>query len=82
MADNSSVVYPKFTGWVGESVFVNEGEPWAADDPFVLAHPEHFRSNVGPSLRRTGAAEPLVEQATAEPGEKRAARRGGSSAAK
>lgn len=69
MADTNSVVYPKFTGWVGESVFIHEGEPWAADDPFVVENPQHFRLDAGTAVRRSGPSP--VEQATAAPGEKR-----------
>lgn len=65
MANSGSTVFPNFTGWIGNT-FVTEGEPWAADDPFVRANPRHFRDNAGDQLRRTA-----VEQATAAPGEKR-----------
>jgi hypothetical protein len=63
----AGIVYPKTTGWVSETVFIVEGEPWDADDPFVAKHPEHFSDDPGRSLRGSGR----VEQATAAPGEKR-----------
>lgn len=63
----AGIVYPKSTGWVSETVFITEGEPWDADDPFVQRHPEHFSDDPGRSLRGSGR----VEQATAAPGEKR-----------
>ena len=62
-----AIVYPKTTGWVAETVFITEGEPWDSNDPFVKAHPEHFSGDPGQSLRGSGR----VEAATAEPGEQR-----------
>lgn len=49
-----------------------EGEPWAADDPFVLAKPELF-GNAPHRIRRTvePAAIQPIETATKTPGEKR-----------
>lgn len=64
----STIVYPRSTGWVSETVFLNEGEPWDAADPFVAEHPEHFSSEPGTALRGSGRQ---VEQATAAPGEQR-----------
>lgn len=66
-------VHPKFTGWVSETVFITEGEPWDDEDDFVKAHPEYFSESPGRALRRSGRR---VEQATAEPGEKRVTSRG------
>jgi hypothetical protein len=43
---------------------VNAGEAWAADDPLVVSHPRMFTRDLA-KLRRS------VEQATAEPGERR-----------
>lgn len=49
------------------------GDPWAADDPFVMARPDLFAS-APPFVHRTTAAGVVsapVEQATAAPGERR-----------
>ena len=50
-----------------DDVTVIEGEPWAADDPFVKRHRDLFTDEP----RRLRRSVPLVEQATAEPGERR-----------
>jgi hypothetical protein len=50
------------------------GEAWAADDPFVKAHPEKFALEP-PRIRRTVARQ-VIEQASKAPGEKRATKRG------
>ena len=64
-----------------ESVVVRFGEgivrtakdqPWAADDPFVMARPDLF-ADLPSKVQRTV---PAVERATAVPGETRTARRG------
>lgn len=47
-------------------------EPFAADHPIVLAHPEMF--NASPHLRDGDYG--TVESATANPGERRSMRRG------
>lgn len=53
---------------------LNKGEPWDADDPVVLAHPELFSDS--PLRVRTSTRGFVdVEQATAAPGEKRTTRR-------
>ena len=49
------------------------GDAWAADDPLVLERPGLFSDE--PLVHRTRAA-PVVEQATASPGERRNIRRG------
>jgi hypothetical protein len=54
-------------------VYLTEGEPWVADDPFVLAHPDLFRADPK-NPKRTVAPRPAVEQATAAPGERRGGR--------
>ncbi len=62
-----------FTG-TGVPVTMHVDEPWAADDPFVIAHPEFFVDV--PSnrvLKRTVAP---VEDASAVPGARRSTRRG------
>jgi hypothetical protein len=57
----------------GVLVRLTANEPWAANDPLVLARPGLFVA-VPPSIRRTVAAPPVikVEKATKAPGEKRA----------
>ena len=69
--DTCSTVDPA-TGLI---VRVQEGEPWAAGDPFVKAFPDLF--GVQPErIRRTVPFQPPVEQASKAPGEKRATKRG------
>jgi hypothetical protein len=51
-----------------------ESEPWAADDPFVIARPELF-SNEPNKVRRTTPAPAPVEAATKAPGTKKAVKR-------
>jgi hypothetical protein len=59
-----------------DRVRLKAGEPWWADDPFVLAHPEMFAPlpdvRVIRGQKMTGST---VEQATAAPGERRGIRR-------
>lgn len=38
--------------WAGGGVWLNKGDAYPADDPFVLAHPELF-SKVPPNFRST-----------------------------
>lgn len=57
----------------GLLVRLNEGEAWAADDPFVTARPDLF-SEKPTKLRRT-AEPPPVEVATRNPGERKAVKR-------
>ena len=78
----ANVVMATSTCHVGETLMLNEGELWAADDPFVLARPELFTDDLESVTRRSvkpaKAATPVeapVEQATAAPGEKRQTRR-------
>ena len=59
----------------GLIVRVSEGEPWAAQDPFVKARPELFGA-VPERIRRTVPYLPPVEQASKAPGEKRTTKRG------
>lgn len=49
-------------------LFVREGDLWDASDPVVKRHPDAFRSTDARDVHRS---EPVVETATAEPGEKR-----------
>ena len=59
----------------GLIVRIVEGEPWAAEDPFVRARPELFAA-APERIRRTVPAAPVVEKATKAPGEKRTTKRG------
>lgn len=60
-----NLVYATATCWASETVFLTEGEPWDAADPFVRSHPGLF-TNAPSNVRRS-----VVEQATAAPGESR-----------
>jgi hypothetical protein len=53
----------------GLLIRLNEGETWAADDPFVKARPDLF-SDEPTRIRRTAHNSP-IEAATNNPGEKR-----------
>lgn len=74
----------------GVPVYVGGGTHWDADDPLVLAHPDAFSSDPSYGLQASSrpanapvvfvgpppAAEPdRAETATAEPGQRRNARR-------
>jgi hypothetical protein len=59
----------------GLIIRVVEGEPWAANDPFVKARSDLFGSQPE-RIRRTVPAVPVVEQASKAPGEKRTTKRG------
>lgn len=53
------------------------GDVWAADDPYVKAHPEYFGDIPESKIRRSAPAvakPPKVERATRAPGERRAPR--------
>lgn len=56
----------------GLAVRLVPGEPWDGDDPFVKQRPDLFR-DVPDTVHRTVAP---VEQATAQPGERRMTKRG------
>lgn len=62
-ADSEGVTYP-----------LRENEPWDANDPLVLAHPDLFSDEPTRVMRTVHA--PVVEQATRAPGEQRNIRRG------
>jgi hypothetical protein len=78
MAD---VVYALSDTWISEFLYTRRGEYFFADDPAVLAHPAAFSKDPPEDcIKRTGVpipefdtsvGEPVVEQATAAPGEKR-----------
>jgi hypothetical protein len=59
----------------GLIVRVSEGEPWAANDPFVKARSDLFGAQPE-KIRRTVPMVPIVEQASKAPGEKRTTKRG------
>jgi hypothetical protein len=71
------VIQSAIVGHNGTTFRLAKGEVWAADDPVVLAHPDHFSKT--PTVQRRSRpvqeARP-VESATAGPGEKRATRKG------
>jgi len=75
-----AVVYATFSTWVTPTVQIERGEIWDADDPVVASHPDWFTSDPSAFARRSAAdvysaanAETgRVEQATSDPGEKRA----------
>lgn len=54
----------------GRQFRLRENEPWAADDPVVQAFPSYFTR----TPERVRRSEPVVEEATAAPGEKRRSR--------
>lgn len=56
----------------GQRVHVQAGQAWDATDPLVAEYPSLFTTDTR-ALRRT--TEPVVEQATAAPGERRGTRR-------
>lgn len=61
----------------GGMVRVQRGTHWPADDPIVKSHPHGFSTDPRHGLFFTREpAEGPIEQATANPGEKRNARRG------
>lgn len=62
----------------GTPVSLHLDDPWAADDPFVCARPDLFADQPRKLNRTTAvaAAPPVVEAATAAPGDRRTARRG------
>jgi hypothetical protein len=60
-------------GWNGGVVHLRQGDAWDASDRFVEHHRSLFSDDAAVYLHRT---EPVVEQATAAPGEKRSVTRG------
>ncbi len=48
-----------------------KGDAWDAADSIVKAHPDLFSDDVSSFVKRTDPVPPPVEQATANPGEKR-----------
>lgn len=69
-----NVVYATTDSWITPTVLTRRGEVWAADDPVVAQHPDAFTDDPDQAgvVRRSGPAPaPVVEQATAAPGERR-----------
>lgn len=68
----------------GQRVVVPKGSHWPADDPVVRSRPTEFstdpRYGMLYSREPEGYDAPVVEQATANPGEMRSVRRRGQSA--
>lgn len=63
----------------GTPVALHIDDPWAADDPFVVARPDLFApepTKVGRTVAKTVAPSHTVEAATAAPGERRVVKRG------
>jgi len=78
------VVYAKTTTMVirpsGAGVNIRKGEHWPANDPVVRDHPELFSRDPRVGLRVSAPLvddddQPVIERATAAPGEKRVTRR-------
>lgn len=61
---------------LGYTVRLIHGEPWAANDPFVLANPSLFSVNCPDNAVRRTVAAAFVETATKAPGERRTVKRG------
>lgn len=61
----------------GSMVLIREGQPWSPNDPVVRFKPMLFSAEAEkPAPTSIGAdGQPVVEQATAAPGEKRNTRR-------
>jgi hypothetical protein len=54
---------------------IQKGSAWYADHPIVVDHPDLFADTPTDVFPRGWTPSPVVEQATAAPGEKRTARR-------
>jgi hypothetical protein len=62
----------------GSTAALREGEPWAADDPFVLSRPDLFSDEPpAPHFPRRTVQVSADELATGGPGETRSTRRRG-----
>jgi hypothetical protein len=76
------VVFPKSSVVLampdGSTMHVPLGTHWSADDPVVLAHPDVFSADPRHGVYRHTPESMAddVEQATANPGERRSVRRG------
>lgn len=76
----SSIVYATTTAAVpdislGITIRVGHGEPWAGDDPFVIAHPDLFSEQCPENAVRRTVATAEIETATKAPGERRTVKR-------
>lgn len=61
----------------GVPTFVRVGTVWHVSNPVVVAHPDLFSDDARWAMNgKVDLDEDLVEQATANPGERRAVRRG------
>jgi len=69
-----AVVRALFSANITPTLVINAGELWDADDPVVRQHPEWFSDDLDAIARRTRPA-PVMEEATAEPGVRRATRK-------
>lgn len=59
----------------GLPILLEEGEPWAADDPLVKARPNFFSEDPPlPNFPRRSV--PVIEQTSAAPSERRTVKRG------
>jgi len=67
-------VYARYTMNVTPSIVLTAGEVWRADAPLVRAHPDWFSDDWAVLARTDGKMPPVVEEATAEPGVRRARR--------
>jgi hypothetical protein len=71
-ADTANIMMPD-----GSMVLIREGQPWSPNDPVVQFKPMLFRRDPEAQAPTSIGADgqPVVEQATAAPGEKRNTRR-------
>lgn len=70
-----AIVYPTAVTtvlWNGGKVRLRPDQQWPVDDPFVRARPEFFSNK--PQVLARSESEPVIERATAAPGERRARR--------
>jgi hypothetical protein len=58
-------------GFKGQTIHLRADSVWAADDPFVKAHPDMFADSPSMVESAAGAIYRGIEQATAAPGERR-----------
>ena len=70
----ANVVRALFTMHISPTVQLHQGDLWIADDPVVKAHPDWFSDDLSGVANRTTIA-PVVETATADPGERRTTRK-------
>ena len=64
------VVQAAVTFYAGSQTRIAAGRLFADDDPVVMKYPDHFRM-----VDEDGTTVPIVEAATAEPGERSTVRR-------